>query len=95
MNMQVIENAIDFLHDLHGVSDWRYNSTPSNNRYMVELLNTITALEQFKAEQKQTIVTDLPAPPWDDSVTHNLELKEVSLSRDTPATPLTVSQVGE
>lgn len=31
----------------------------------------------FKAEQKQTIVTDLPAPPYDDSVTHNLELKEI------------------
>ncbi len=30
--------------------------------------------KQFKAEQKQTIVTDLPAPPWDDNVTHNLEL---------------------
>ncbi len=51
-NIDAIENAIDFLIDLQGVSEWRKNSTPSNNRYMVELAETIKALEQFKAEQK-------------------------------------------
>jgi len=46
-------------------------------QFKLLIKNSFESFEQFKAEQKQTIVTELPKPYWDDSVTHNLELVAV------------------
>ncbi len=81
MNIDAINEAAEKILARHSknYTKWIESEKPLFNLQLHghEALAAIKEALQFKAEQKQTIVTDLPAPPYDDSVTHNLELKEI------------------